>query len=790
MKVSVAICTWNRSRLLRQTLSSLLKLEMPNTLDWELIVVDNGSTDDTAAVIREFAEKLPIQYLHEPVPGHSRCRNRAIEVAEGDLLLWTDDDVIVSRNWLADYARAALEYPQASFFGSQIIPQFEDPIPAWLNETWPKCQPAFAAKDLGEPTRYLNPGQYPFGANFAIRGPVQRQYLFDVHLGRSGQGMLGDDETNVLQRLTAAGHQGVWLSGAVVYHVIPPERATADYLSRYFVGQGTANVMKGKPTTRGPFDARWTWLHHRACHRWKAKRTSADEWVSHLIQSSIAQGELLGWKWIQRNPRVSVGLPRILFATDVPFWRRETGAHQRIANLIGFLQKRQFPVSTVFLGSLDSTDPGNDAPTDLTNVPRDDRQVISQQGFSVWSIIDDWKPGHLLERLRWQIRCLWHGIKRAGTFFFNRGQRNACSKPVPQQTRRLSDFESPEFFQRFQRQVTKQRPDVVIIEYVTLSYLVKPHPRPESPRYWIDTHDLLAARKQQFEAFGFPHWLDIELPEEAECLKKFDMILAIQPREAEQMLELTHQQTKVLVVGHAIDLGQTNGFQPPRPGHFSGDESAPLQPTDNIINQLCPPISGTTTVKIGYLASYNAANAQALHWFLEQVWPALIDLCRSPISLIVAGGICQTLSSLDKDRDKDRCFVGGVHLLESVPSVPEFYQSIDIIINPIQFGSGLKIKTIEALTFGKPLVTTSHGILGLEELIRHSAVSASETSGRPLAAANSAREMVEILAELIARPEIRSEIGKNGYHFAKKFLSPDFVYRDLINSLLEIATVR
>lgn len=122
--ISVAICTWNRARLLEQTLAQLCRLVVPSGLRWELAVIDNSCTDDTSAVIDRYKESLPIRSFVEPRLGLSHARNRAVAEARGEVLLWTDDDVLVSPDWLANYARAFREWPQAAYFGGPIQPWF------------------------------------------------------------------------------------------------------------------------------------------------------------------------------------------------------------------------------------------------------------------------------------------------------------------------------------------------------------------------------------------------------------------------------------------------------------------------------------------------------------------------------------------------------------------------------------------------------------------------------------------------------------------------------------------
>src|SRR5947207_180454 len=101
MRVTVAICTFNRAESLRRTLESVAALHLPEALDWEVVVVNNNSTDHTDSVIESFKERLPIRREFEPQPGASNARNRAVYVAKGDYFVWTDDDVVVDNGWLA-----------------------------------------------------------------------------------------------------------------------------------------------------------------------------------------------------------------------------------------------------------------------------------------------------------------------------------------------------------------------------------------------------------------------------------------------------------------------------------------------------------------------------------------------------------------------------------------------------------------------------------------------------------------------------------------------------------------
>src|SRR5262245_24832825 len=131
-QITVAVCTWNRAKLLEQSLASMRRLRVPSGHDWELLVVDNNCTDDTDAVLRSYAGCLPLRRLFEPTPGKSHAANLALAHARGELILWTDDDVMVDPDWLSAYAGAAARWPDVAYFGGRIVPLFEAPPPRWL----------------------------------------------------------------------------------------------------------------------------------------------------------------------------------------------------------------------------------------------------------------------------------------------------------------------------------------------------------------------------------------------------------------------------------------------------------------------------------------------------------------------------------------------------------------------------------------------------------------------------------------------------------------------------------
>ncbi|MDB4477320.1 glycosyltransferase family 2 protein, partial [Rhodopirellula sp.] len=161
MNISVNICTWNRASELRKTLQSMTLLEIPEGINWELLIVNNNCTDETDDVVHQYLQKLPIVYLHEHTPGKSHALNLALKHATGELILFTDDDVLVSQAWLKHYAITAADFPNHSVFGGCVTPLYEKKPPTWIEENIEDLRDVFALRPVDQPTHECN-DEIPF----------------------------------------------------------------------------------------------------------------------------------------------------------------------------------------------------------------------------------------------------------------------------------------------------------------------------------------------------------------------------------------------------------------------------------------------------------------------------------------------------------------------------------------------------------------------------------------------------------------------------------------------------
>lgn len=311
MRVSIAICTWNRAALLDQTLTHLQGLVIPDGVQWELIVVNNGSSDDTEAVLSRHAQHLPLRRCYEPALGLARARNAAIAAMQGELFLWTDDDVLVDRQWLAEYVAAAHTRPEISFFGGTIEPWFESPPPDWILAAWPRLSHCYGERKFEGPAMEVDMVSMPYGANFAVRSEVQRHYHFDPDLGRIGTGLLAGEETGMFQRMLTDGHRGLFLPMARIQHFVPQDRLSLEFLRRAFFGRGATHALE---FLRNPDqNRRWLrvlakiWfrgmaLHAELAYRLTRRWSKPARWVWYATQSSYCRG------WLSA-PSASSGSP-------------------------------------------------------------------------------------------------------------------------------------------------------------------------------------------------------------------------------------------------------------------------------------------------------------------------------------------------------------------------------------------------------------------------------------------------------------------------------------------------
>lgn len=278
-EVSVVIPTYNRSALLRSTVNSVLNQDTQTT--FEVIVIDNNSSDDTKAVVDSLMEKHPgkVRYVVERKQGNAHARNRGIEEARGAIIAFVDDDVTVAQNWLTSLKTILDARTDLSFVGGKVLPQWNGPPPAWLT---PDHWAPLALLDYGADELSIS-GKTPRGlltANIAFRRNVFKEaglFLPDLQRVKNMIGSMEDHE--FLLRVCRSGKHGIYTPHMVATTHIDTERLTKAYHRRWHTGHGHFYAVLADPDwERSKFR-----LAGVPAHLLKETATNALTWFSKML---------------------------------------------------------------------------------------------------------------------------------------------------------------------------------------------------------------------------------------------------------------------------------------------------------------------------------------------------------------------------------------------------------------------------------------------------------------------------------------------------------------------------
>ncbi len=239
MDISLIICTYNRADRLNETIKSITNLCIPAKIKWELIIVDNNSNDLTRSIVdgylNVFGENL--RYFQEYKQGKSFALNTAIKLAKGQILAFTDDDVILHSHWLSEILKA-FEDNSIIGIGGKILPIWPCEKPIWYSENGPyKLMSVIVEYDLGDEIIFVN--KPPYGANYAFRKEVFKKYgYFRTDLGPKRRLLMRGEDTEFCTRLLENGENITYLPTAVVYHPVDLERLEKKYFQKFYFHYG------------------------------------------------------------------------------------------------------------------------------------------------------------------------------------------------------------------------------------------------------------------------------------------------------------------------------------------------------------------------------------------------------------------------------------------------------------------------------------------------------------------------------------------------------------------------
>ena len=252
--ITLIICTYNREKYIGPLLDSIVKNDYP-TSDYEIVLVDNNCTDNTREVCEQFATTHPeirSRYVVETEQGLSAARNKGIEEAQGDIIIYVDDDALVDTDYIRIYAEHFATHPETMAAGGPIEPLYETEEPKWMSPYTKALLTAWM--NYGDKVREYPNGRYPGGGNAAYRKVVfDKVGLFNTELGRKGSALLASEEKDIFDKMKAQGMQVLYLPTPVLHHIIPQAKLEEDYFNLLTLQIGRSERMRTRAISKGKY---------------------------------------------------------------------------------------------------------------------------------------------------------------------------------------------------------------------------------------------------------------------------------------------------------------------------------------------------------------------------------------------------------------------------------------------------------------------------------------------------------------------------------------------------------
>jgi glycosyltransferase involved in cell wall biosynthesis len=243
-RLSIVVCTYNREVFIEKTLNYLSK-QSAGPQDYEVLIVDNNSTDRSASICKDFVTRAGSRHFHyflEQNQGHTFARNKGIMESEGEYIAFLDDDAWVNGNYCKEIIKYFDSNPDVMAIGGKITPVYEGPIPKWMSKY---LLPLVAGLDMGNQVKEFKYSKYPIGANMAFRAEVFENYgYFNTELGRRGEELEGGDEKDMVYRLKKDGKKVHYVPSIHVEHIIPESRTRMTYIKGQAIGVGSSEKKR------------------------------------------------------------------------------------------------------------------------------------------------------------------------------------------------------------------------------------------------------------------------------------------------------------------------------------------------------------------------------------------------------------------------------------------------------------------------------------------------------------------------------------------------------------------
>lgn len=241
-RISVVICTYRRLDTLPAAINSVQTQSLPPDR-YETIVVDNNSQNGTAETVRQYVQddRPIVRYVLETRQGLSYSRNTGVKLASAAIIAFLDDDAVAHSDWLAALLEVYDSSPEAWAVGGKVLPIWDAERPGWVKDSMLRGLSIVA---WGDETRPLKWPERIIGTNCSFRKQVFSEVgLFATNLGRRATLLLGNEDTEIQERIHGLGKMVFYTPQAIVYHHIPRERLTKRYFYRRAYGTGRSQAI-------------------------------------------------------------------------------------------------------------------------------------------------------------------------------------------------------------------------------------------------------------------------------------------------------------------------------------------------------------------------------------------------------------------------------------------------------------------------------------------------------------------------------------------------------------------
>lgn len=249
---TILLCTYNRAKLLNPLMESLIsQLDLYSQKDTEILVINNNSNDETEKIIQEYMKKSKsIKYYIETRQGLAKARNRGIELANGKIIVFIDDDIVLHEEWFKEIQDSVTKYHHKAF-GGKVIPLWEKVKPEYINLKgfFKLNQKIFPSHDNGDSAKcypITKEETNPIGANMWIYKELFLKYgNFREDLGRVGYGGIPCEDTEFCSRLLREKEPIFYYPKAIVYHPVSSFRMSKEFIRSWHYRNGISTVRKG-----------------------------------------------------------------------------------------------------------------------------------------------------------------------------------------------------------------------------------------------------------------------------------------------------------------------------------------------------------------------------------------------------------------------------------------------------------------------------------------------------------------------------------------------------------------